>query len=195
MTSRNHREQAAGFSLVELMVVTAISAVLVTVATVGMVSMRRQSVVNGETRVLLGRLQDARMKAVAMGEKHGVYIGGPGDPQYPSQMVVFAKTNPNATSVLLDMADGGTDRVLVAQNIGDSSSGSSRVLVGNVPDAGSVTVTFDSTGMPTVSTTSGGTSTPYDWSGGPYYFQLQSLDDPSPPRTVMLRSDGTMRVQ
>jgi len=193
MISTNHRRRAAGFSLVELMVVTAISAVLVTIATVGFVTMRRQSYVNGETRSLLSRLQDARMKAVALGQKHGVYIGGPGDPQYPSRVVVFAKTNLDAPSNLIEVTDGGTDRILVNQVLGDLSSRST-VWVSNVPDGGSVTVTFNSTGAPTVSTTSGGTTTPYDWSGGPYYFQIQSQDDQSPPRQLMLRADGTLRV-
>jgi len=193
MISTNHRRWAAGFSLVELMVVTAISAVLVTIATVGFVTMRRQSYVNGETRGLLSRLQDARMKAVALGQKHGVYIGGPGDPQYPSRVVVFAKTNLDAPSNLIEVTDGGTDRILVNQVLGDLSSRST-VWVSNVPDGGSVTVTFNSTGAPTVSTTSGGTTTPYDWSGGPYYFQIQSQDDQSPPRQLMLRADGTLRV-
>ena len=196
MILANHRRRVAGFSLVEMMVVTAISAILVTVATVGLVTMRRQSYVNGETRSLVSRLQDARMKAVALGQKHGVYIGGPGDPQYPSQMVVFAKTNPDAPSNLLELdggTDGGTDRVLTSQAVGDLSSRST-VLLSNVPDAGSVTVTFNSTGAPTVSTTSGGTTTAYDWSGGPYYFQVQSLDDPSPPRQLQLRADGTIKV-
>jgi|GEM_PF-6570638 len=193
MISTNHRRRAAGFSLVELMVVTAISAVLVTIATVGFVTMRRQSYVNGETRGLLSRLQDARMKAVALGQKHGVYIGGPGDPQYPSRVVVFAKTNLDAPSNLIEVTDGGTDRILVNQVLGDLSSGST-VWVSSVPDGGSVTVTFNSTGAPTVSTTSGGTTTPYDWSGGPYYFQIQSPNDQSPPRQLMLRADGTLRV-
>ena len=193
----SNKRGGAGFTLVELMVVTAVAAVLITIATVGLVTMRRQSYVNGETRNLVSRLQNARMKAVAMGEKHGVYIGGPTDPQYPSQVLVFSKT-PDATANVLEATDGGTDGgtdvVLFQQTLGDVS-GRSTVQVNSVPTAGNVTIVFDPTGAATVSITTAGTTTTYDWTGGPYYFQLTNVDDStSPSRQLMIRADGTVRV-
>ncbi len=185
--------RAAGFTLVELMVVTAIASVLIALSTIQMVTMRRKSTVNDETRNLVSRIRDARVQAVALGRKHGVYIGGANDPLYPSQAVVFRKTNPDATSNLIEAPDGGADSVLVQQVLGEVG-GRATVQVTNVPSSGSVTVIFDSSGSPTVSITNSGTVTTYDWSGGAYNFQLGNVDATLALRQVTLRSDGTLKV-
>ena len=186
--------KATGFSLVEMMAATAILSVMIALAAMGMITMRRQAYVNGETQKLLARLRDARTKAIGLARTHGVYIGGPADSQFPSQMVVFAK-DANSTSRVLEVADGGTDRILANDQVGGLNSRSTVQFAGGVPDGGSVVVTFDANGAPVVTTVVGGTSSTYDWTGGPYVFQLQNSDEPgAPPRRFILRADGTVKV-
>ena len=195
MIHLGRRRRIRGFSLVEMMVATAILSVMIALSAIGMITMRRQAYVNGETQRLVQRLRDTRNRAIGLARKHGLYIGGPSDAQFPSQMVVFSKTDPDAPSNLLDIADGGTDRILVNDRVGDLNARSTVQFTGGIPDGGSVVVTFDGNGAPAVTTVVGGTASTYDWTGGPYVFQLINSDQlDAPVRQFILRSDGTVKV-
>jgi prepilin-type N-terminal cleavage/methylation domain-containing protein len=183
-----------GFTLVELMMATAILSVMIALATIGMITMRRQAYVNGETQKLVARLRDARTRAVGLARKHGLYIGGASDPQFPSQVVVFSKTDPDAVSNLPEVADGGVDRILITDRLGDLSGQSTVQITNGIPDGGSLAVTFDGNGAPVVTMVTGGTTATYDWTGGPYMFQLQNTGETAPPRQFIIRSDGTVKV-
>ncbi len=174
---------------------TAILSVMIALSAIGMITMRRQAYVNGETQKLVQRLRDARNRAIGLARKHGLYIGGPADAQFPSQMVVFSKTNPDAPSNLLEIADGGTDRILVSDRLGDLNARSTVQFTSGIPDGGSVVITFDGNGAPVVTTVVGGAPSTYDWTTGPYVFQLINSDQAgAPARQFILRSDGTVKV-
>jgi len=178
-----------------MMVVTAILSVMIALSAIGMITMRRQAYVNGETLKMVQRLRDARNRAIGLARKQGLYIGGPADPQFPSQMVFFSKTNPDAPSNLLEIADGGTDRIVVSDPLGNVNARSTVQLTSGIPDGGSVVITFDGNGAPVVTTVVGGTTSTYDWTSGPYVFQLINSDQSdAPARQFILRSDGTVKV-
>lgn len=187
--------RALGFSLIEMMVVTAIASILISIATAALVASRRQAYVNGETRSLLGLLKASRTKSIALGRKHGLYLGGPTDAQYPSTVVAFAKVDPDATSNLLDTSAG--DQILSTNPLGWLNGRPIVSFGGGIPGSGSVTITFDPNGAPFINIVNPTGSPPSgrDWALGPFAFQLLSVDDPLAPRRVItLRSDGNAKV-
>jgi len=60
------RRRIRGFSLVEMMMATAILSVMIALSAIGMITMRRQAYVNGETQRLVQRLRETRNRAIGL---------------------------------------------------------------------------------------------------------------------------------
>jgi type II secretory pathway pseudopilin PulG len=97
----------SGLTMMELVVVLTIVTMMSTLSIASFRTMIRQSRVSEEGRNMVTVLQAARMRAVSTGMGHGVYIGGPADPQYPNQLFIFRKADLNTTSIEFAAGDGG----------------------------------------------------------------------------------------
>jgi prepilin-type N-terminal cleavage/methylation domain-containing protein len=186
-----------GYTLVELMTVIAITAIMAALAGVMIVSVLQQVGVNGNSRALLGMLQDARTRAITQGRRCGVYIGGPGDTAFPAQEILFSKTDPADTSTQYVPPDAGTDISISLQSLLWNGH-LSVAFTSGVPDAGNTVVMFQSDGTPIVTTTTptGGAPSQYDFGAGQYSFNIvDATVSTAPARVVSLRSDGTARIQ
>src|SRR5262249_57045289 len=97
MATGEVRPPSRGFSLLEVLVAVAISAILVAMAANALTGSRKVARVAGEARLLVQRLQTARTNAVSQGASQGYYIAanGPGavGPDANTAFVFF-KQNP-----------------------------------------------------------------------------------------------------
>jgi hypothetical protein len=180
------------------MVVVAIAGVLAALASASLTSLRRQSRVSGQARLIVYRLQGARTLSVSQGWPQGYYFGGPGDtsavltsagvPWCPNAGCGFAFKAASPTSPAtyapgeeeypidpLPYVNNGTFVQVLA------------VAANGVPQL-SFTVGFDLNGLPRIDPP----PNPMVW---PICISVQDLLDATTLRWVIVFSDGTTRIQ
>jgi prepilin-type N-terminal cleavage/methylation domain-containing protein len=173
-----------GFTLLELMVVVAISAILVAMAGNALSSARRVS-----------RLQTARTKAVSQGNAQGYFVGqnGPGAGGADINRAYFyVKANAVATTVSYASATDRPDTYRdVIPNVNDVGQNFSLVTITGPGAAlpSSIDVGFDINGQPTITPAPGGA--PPAW----YCLKIADAFEVSIVRWVILFNDGTVKVQ
>jgi prepilin-type N-terminal cleavage/methylation domain-containing protein len=184
-----------GFTLLEMMVVVAICAVLVAMASNAMAGARRVSRVSGEARLLVQRLQSARTKAVSQGNAQGYFIGpnGPGAPAVgpdTNQAYFYVKANQVATNVFYvaatDRADPSRD-FLPNTNNGVTNVSLVTITGPGAPLPNGLDVGFDINGQPTITPSPGA----QPW----YCIRVGDGQDAVVVRWVILFNDGTVKVQ
>ncbi len=188
MATRQVRRAARGFTLMELMVTVAISAILVALAANALSNARKVSRVAAEARLVLQRLQTVRTNAVSQGAAQGYFFGpnGPGAAGADAnQGFVFYKQDPT-TAVVSYVAL--TDRVDYSRDNLPTTNGQSLVVVtgAGVVQPAPFQVGFNMNGQVTVTPAPG----PF-----PYCIRVSDLTEPSIVRSVILFNDGTTRVQ
>jgi prepilin-type N-terminal cleavage/methylation domain-containing protein len=177
-----------GFTLLEMMVVVAITAVLVAMASNSLTEVRNVSRVASQARLIVQRLQTARTNAVSQGNAQGYYFGpnGPtaGGPD-ANQSYVFVLQNATASNVvynpLVDRADNFRDTLPMSGAIPVISVTGTGVVQPNPFQVG-----FDINGQATV------TPAPGVW---PYCIRVTDPAQPAIARSVILFNDGTVKVQ
>jgi len=186
-----------GFTLLELMVVVAISAILVAMAGNALSSARRVSRVSGEARLLMQRLQTARTKAVSQGNAQGYFIGpnGPGASTTnvdTNRAYFYVKANAVATTVSYasgtDRPDNFKDSIPSLNDVGQNFS----LVTITGPGAAlpsTIDVGFDINGQPTI------TPAPTGPPPAQYCFKVADAFEVSIVRWVILFNDGTVKVQ
>ena len=187
MAAREVSQERRGFTLLELMIVIAISAVLVALASNALSETRRVSRVSGQARLLVQRLQTVRTNAVSQGNAQGYAIGpnglGVAGPD-AHECFVFIKQNPVVTPVTYDAVN---DRLDVNRDelprVGANTLVTIRGASGAQP--GPFQIGFDINGQATVSP-----AAPF-----PYCIQVADPYEPAIQRWVILFNDGTVKVQ
>ena len=177
-----------GFSLLEVLVAVAITAILVAMAANALTGSRKVARVAGEARLIVQRLQATRTNAVSQGASQGYYVAanGPGavGPDRNTGFI-FWKQNPTDPVVsynpLLDRKDPYVDTLPLSTN-------TSLVTVtgAGVGPAAPFSIGFDMNGQVTVTPAPG---------AFPYCIAVGDPTDAALVRWVILFNDGTVKVQ
>lgn len=187
-TGEVRRPRAAGFSLVEVLVAVAISAILVAMAANALTGSRKVARVAGEARLIVQRLQSTRTNAVSQGAAQGYYIAqnGPGaaGPDANTSFVYF-KLNPTATLVDYVAANDRRDPYVDTLPLSTNTSLVTVTGRGVAPPA-PLSIGFDMNGQVTVIPPPG---------FFPYCIQVGDPTDAALIRWVILFNDGTVKVQ
>ncbi len=194
------RQTAAGFTLIELMVVVAIVGVLAALASTSLAGVRRQARASGEARLIVYRLQSARTLAVSQGWPQGYYFGGPGDANAALVALAwcpaagcgftFRATSPTAAPTYA--AGQGQEQYPfdALPYGGDGVNGFKQILSVQAKGVGqpSFTIGFDLNGLPQI-------NPPLIPLVFPLCLSVQDISDPATLRWVLVFSDGTTRIQ
>jgi prepilin-type N-terminal cleavage/methylation domain-containing protein len=189
-TGEVRRPRAAGFSLVEVLMAVAISAILVAMAANALTGSRKVARVAGQARLLVQRLQTVRTNAVSQGAAQGYYIAqnGPGavGPDANTGFVYF-KQNPTTTVVTYNPPADTRDPYVDTLPLSTNTSLVTVTGATIVPPA-PVAIGFDMNGQVTVTPP----PAPGAW---PYCIQVGDPTDVALIRWVILFNDGTVKVQ
>lgn len=188
-TGEVRRPRAAGFSLVEVLVAVAISAILVAMAANALTGSRKVARVAGEARLIVQRLQSTRTNAVSQGAAQGYYIGqnGPGAAGADANTsFIFFKQNPTDTVVNYNAVNDRRDPYVDTLPLSTNTSLVTVTGAGVVQPA-PFSIGFDMNGQVTV--------TPAPLGPFPYCIQIGDPTDAALIRWVILFNDGTVKVQ
>ena len=197
------RRRMQGFTIAEMLVVVAILGIMAALAGTSLISITRQAQASGEARLLVYRLQSARTLSVSQGWPQGYYFGAPGDAN-PALTTIpwctgagcgFAWKNVAATAMPA-YAQGQAQELHPFDSlpyVSNGLAGFSQLLAVTVntttwAGAASFTVGFDLNGLPYVNPP----PVPLVW---PICLAVQTINDPTTLRWVIIFSDGTTRIQ
>lgn len=194
----SRHKRGDGFTLIELMVVTAMVGILAALAASSLQGLQRQARASGQARLYVNRLQALRTAAVSQGWPQGYYFGGPGDSN-PLLIALpwcaaagcgfsFRATAPTGTATY---ASGLNQEQLPLDALPFvAGTTPARVLAVAAKGVGatSFSIGFDINGLPRIDPP----PVPNVW---PQCISVQDINDAVTLRWVILFSDGTVRIQ